>query len=77
MTMSNYIRLAFKEDASRPSPAQILSTKNCCHLEAICEDFLDQWLDDGDYLVAPGGSATSPFAKRVIENARVHAAANA
>jgi hypothetical protein len=74
MTMSNYVRLAFREDASRPSPVQILSTRNCRHVETICEDCLDQWLGDGDYLVAPGGCAVSPFAKRVIENARAYAA---
>jgi hypothetical protein len=68
--------LAFKEDASRPSPVQILSTRDCRHVETICEDCLDQWLGGGDYLVAPGGSAASPFAERVIANARAHAAAD-
>jgi hypothetical protein len=76
MAMSNYIRLAFTEDASRPAAVQIMSTKNCRHVETICQDCLDQWLGDGDYLVAPGGSAASSFAKRVIEKAHAYAAAD-
>jgi hypothetical protein len=47
--------------------------KNCRHVEIICENYLDQWLGDGDYLVAPGGSAVSSFAKRVIDDAHAQA----
>lgn len=74
MTMSNYIRPAFGEDASRPSRCRSCRPGTAVTSKRSARTVSTRCMGVGDYHVALGGCAVSPFAEGVIEKVRALAA---